>query len=178
MDRIGGTAGTWGLPRAFLVCSGFALPGTLLGIVCVQTSSATIAFSLAAVAVFCMCATLAPVNGILLKTVPSDLRPFGMSLNLFMIHLLGDFPSPIVVGWIADALAPVRGCGPFCGLEAAVTMMMAWCCFAFAFWVIGFAISYGDVKRLGSDASKDDETEVIASDDAAESDATIQGKPL
>ena len=142
MDRLGGLAGHWGLSRAFSICAIFSLCGTILGIICVQTSNSYLAFSLSALAVLCMCACFAPVNGILLKTVPSDLRAFGISLNLFMIHLLGDFPSPIVVGWIADALAVMQRCDAFCGLEAAITMMMAWCAFAFAFWSIGAIVAY------------------------------------
>jgi hypothetical protein len=39
-----------------------------------------------------------PIISVILGCVPSDLRAFGYSVSLFVAHLIGDFPSPTVVG--------------------------------------------------------------------------------
>jgi hypothetical protein len=92
LDKLGGTHRHNGVMRALLLCVFFLLPGSILGVICALTHNAGIAFSMAGISVFCMCSTLAPINGVILKVVPLDLRAFAISLNLFMIHFLGDFP--------------------------------------------------------------------------------------
>lgn len=37
---------------------------------------------------------------------PKHLRPLALAVNSIMLHALGDVPSPTVIGWMKDALAP------------------------------------------------------------------------
>ena len=46
----------------------------------------------------------APVNAVALWSVPTELRPLAMSLSVVVIHLLGDVPSPPLLGWLQDYL--------------------------------------------------------------------------
>ena len=48
----------------------------------------------------------APVNGVLMWSVPPGLRPFALAAAEFSQHLLGDIPSPPLLGWLQ-----VGGCG-------------------------------------------------------------------
>ena len=43
-----------------------------------------------------------PLNAAIVNSVSAPIRSTAISMNLLMIHLLGDFPSPHLIGWIAD----------------------------------------------------------------------------
>ncbi len=43
-----------------------------------------------------------PVNLALISAAPEGLRGAGLALSILMIHLLGDVPSPPLVGWLSD----------------------------------------------------------------------------
>ena len=47
----------------------------------------------------------APVNAVLLWSVPPDLRPFALSAAEASQHLLGDIPSPPALGWLQVSAA-------------------------------------------------------------------------
>lgn len=49
-----------------------------------------------------------PVNTLILETVPANLRASAMAMSIFMIHLFGDMPSPLLVGWLSDAWGSLR----------------------------------------------------------------------
>jgi hypothetical protein len=42
-----------------------------------------------------------PVNAVILRGVPSELRASAMALSIFAIHILGDFWSPPAIGFLA-----------------------------------------------------------------------------
>lgn len=44
----------------------------------------------------------APINSKLIALVPTEMRVAAMALCIFTIHLLGDVPSPTLIGWISD----------------------------------------------------------------------------
>jgi MFS transporter, Spinster family, sphingosine-1-phosphate transporter len=44
----------------------------------------------------------APINSKLIDMVPPEMRAAAMALCICTIHLLGDVPSPTLVGWISD----------------------------------------------------------------------------
>jgi MFS family permease len=144
MDKLGGTAGKWGIPKGLAVCALAIVPSLATGIACVMTSSPSVAFPTAFGSVFLFSAALAPVSGVILKVVPHDLRAFAFSLTLFSIHLLGDFPSPVLVGWIADGLVS-DACNKFCGLRVAMLIMMCWVVMAVLFWTFGFLVAFAKV---------------------------------
>ena len=43
-----------------------------------------------------------PLNTAIVNSVSAPIRATAISVNLFVIHLLGDFPSPHLIGWISD----------------------------------------------------------------------------
>jgi MFS family permease len=42
--------------------------------------------------------TLTPINGLIMKVVDKDDKIFAISFQIFLSHLLGDFPSPFIIG--------------------------------------------------------------------------------
>ncbi len=49
-------------------------------------------------------AVQAPNTAVVLWSVPARLRPFAMSLQVIVIHVLGDVPSPVILGWLQERL--------------------------------------------------------------------------
>jgi len=43
-----------------------------------------------------------PVNTVIVSVVPPGIRASAMALSILTIHLLGDVPSPALVGWLSD----------------------------------------------------------------------------
>jgi hypothetical protein len=92
--------------------------------------------------------------------VPHDLRAFAFSLTLFTIHLLGDFPSPVLVGWIADGLV-TEACNKFCALRVSMLFMMCWVVLAVVFWTIGFLVAFAKVDSGSLQPGADVATEEV-----------------
>ncbi len=51
---------------------------------------------------FCIFLNTGPLNAAIVNSVAAPIRSTAISLNLLVIHLLGDFPSPHLIGWISD----------------------------------------------------------------------------
>ena len=51
----------------------------------------------------------APINSKLISIVPPGMRAAAMALCIFVIHLLGDVPSPTLIGWISDRSSIQQG---------------------------------------------------------------------
>ena len=47
-------------------------------------------------------ACTAPINSKIISLVPKGMRAAAMAMCIFTIHLLGDVPSPTLIGWISD----------------------------------------------------------------------------
>jgi hypothetical protein len=43
-----------------------------------------------------------PVNSAIVNLVSPRQRASALALSMFMIHLLGDVPSPTLIGWLSD----------------------------------------------------------------------------
>jgi MFS family permease len=54
------------------------------------------------VAAFFLLLNTAPLNAALINSVGAHIRATAIAFNIFIIHLLGDVPSPTLMGWIAD----------------------------------------------------------------------------
>lgn len=103
LDRMGGSKGIPGIVRSIkfsMVMVAAALPLTI-GVF--FASSQYVFYGLMAVAEFMLFTVTGPINGAVMGSVPTWLRAFAMGMTNALIHLLGDFPSPIVVGAISDA---------------------------------------------------------------------------
>ncbi|MBV9126223.1 MAG: MFS transporter, partial [Planctomycetes bacterium] len=53
-------------------------------------------------AVFCLFFNTGPTNTILANVTPAAIRSSAFAVNIFLIHLLGDAISPVIIGGIAD----------------------------------------------------------------------------
>ena len=64
-----------------------------------------------------------PINTLLIETVPVSLRARAMATSIFVIHLFGDFWSPVIVGNLADW--GYRAETPGTGLQNAMLILPA-----------------------------------------------------
>jgi MFS family permease len=55
-----------------------------------------------AAAEFCLFLNTGPLNAAIVNAVAAPIRATAIAIELFMIHALGDAPSPRVIGWISD----------------------------------------------------------------------------
>jgi predicted MFS family arabinose efflux permease len=55
-----------------------------------------------AVAAFFLLFNTAPLNAAVINSVGAHIRATAIAVNIFIIHILGDVPSPTMMGWIAD----------------------------------------------------------------------------
>lgn len=76
-----------------------ALPFAVATIVAPTPLTFFVAIFLCEAALF---ASTSPINVVILGSVPRDLRATAMAASIFAIHAAGDFPSPPLIGWLAD----------------------------------------------------------------------------
>lgn len=55
-----------------------------------------------AVAAFFLLLNTSPLNAALINSVGPHIRATAIAVNIFIIHILGDVPSPTMMGWLAD----------------------------------------------------------------------------
>jgi hypothetical protein len=54
------------------------------------------------VAAFFLLINTSPLNAAVINSVGSHIRATAIAVNIFIIHILGDVPSPTMMGWVAD----------------------------------------------------------------------------
>jgi MFS transporter, Spinster family, sphingosine-1-phosphate transporter len=54
------------------------------------------------VAAFFLLLNTAPLNAAVINSVGAHIRATALAVNIFIIHILGDVPSPTMMGWMAD----------------------------------------------------------------------------
>jgi sugar phosphate permease len=108
---LGGTIADRGLKdaseetriRAYLrysaITTAIGVPFAALTIVAGSPTTFFIAIFVCETALF---ASTSPINAVTLGSVPSSLRASAMAVSIFAIHAFGDFPSPPLIGLIAD----------------------------------------------------------------------------
>jgi MFS transporter, Spinster family, sphingosine-1-phosphate transporter len=55
-----------------------------------------------AAAAFLLLVNTSPLNAALINSVGAHIRATAIAVNIFIIHILGDVPSPTMMGWVAD----------------------------------------------------------------------------
>jgi hypothetical protein len=55
-----------------------------------------------AVAAFFLLVNTSPLNTALVNSVGAHIRATAIAVNIFLFHLLGDVPSPTMMGYVAD----------------------------------------------------------------------------
>lgn len=110
---LGGFLGDWLLPRtkqSYLWVSGIATliaaPLTLVGLMAREKVVYLTAIILAEVLIF-MCT--GPVNSAILNAVSPMERATAVGLSVFMMHFLGDIPSPPIIGMLSDRYSLEKG---------------------------------------------------------------------
>ena len=54
------------------------------------------------VAAFFLLLNTSPLNAAIINSVGAHVRATALAVNIFIIHILGDVPSPTMMGWVAD----------------------------------------------------------------------------
>lgn len=89
------------------VCAWGTALGAPLAAACFLSPSAGLFFAFAFFCETALFLTSSPINTVILRSVPTELRASAMALAILLIHLLGDLWSPPLVGALADIL-PIR----------------------------------------------------------------------
>ncbi len=65
-------------------------------------SSGSIMVPAIGVAAFFLLLNTSPLNAAVINSADAHIRATAISVNIFIIHILGDVPSPTMMGWVAD----------------------------------------------------------------------------
>ena len=107
-------------PRALYLVSAWSALLTLpFGVICFFGPRAAMLPALA-LAMFCIFLGTGPLNAAIVNAVPAAVRATAIAVELFLIHALGDTPSPWLIGVVSDRTNLATGLG--CTL---VTMLIA-----------------------------------------------------
>jgi MFS family permease len=102
---IGGWLGDYLLPRLkssyYLVSAASMLLGVPVMIVALFAKGPGMMPAIAVAAFFLLLNT-APLNAAVINSVGAHIRATALAVNIFIIHILGDVPSPTMMGWVAD----------------------------------------------------------------------------
>ena len=102
---IGGWLGDYLLPRMksayYLVSAASMLLGVPAMIVALFVEGKWMVPAIGVAAFFLLFNT-APLNAAVINSVGSHIRAMALAVNIFIIHILGDVPSPTMMGWVAD----------------------------------------------------------------------------
>jgi MFS family permease len=86
------------------ICAVLVFSGMLFTFPAVFSPNMYIFLLFFAVGTLLLFSTTAPVNIAIMYSVPAVLKPQAMAVSTGLSHLLGDFPSPFVIGAVIDAL--------------------------------------------------------------------------
>lgn len=116
------------LPNANLVVSGVTtlLAAPLAYVALTSPNHAVYWPALGAAEVLIFMST-GPINSAIVDAVPAVMRASAMAASIFMIHILGDVPSPYLIGALAERAGLDRG---VLLVPAAVLVAGVWWCYA------------------------------------------------
>jgi MFS transporter, Spinster family, sphingosine-1-phosphate transporter len=101
----GGWLGDYLLPRVrgsyYLVSAASMLLGVPIMIVALFVKGPMMIPAIGVAAFFLLFNT-APLNAAVINSVGAHIRATALAVNIFIIHILGDVPSPTLMGWVAD----------------------------------------------------------------------------
>lgn len=103
----------------YLVSAWSALLTVPFGVICFFGPRATMLPALG-VAMFCIFLGTGPLNTAIVNAVPAAVRATAIAMELFLIHALGDTPSPRLIGMVSDRTTLATGLG-----LTLVTMLIA-----------------------------------------------------
>ncbi|HET9304542.1 MAG TPA: MFS transporter [Candidatus Sulfotelmatobacter sp.] len=102
---FGGWLGDYLLPRMksayYVVSAASMLLGVPVMIVALFVTGPMMIPAIGVAAFFLLLNT-APLNAAVINSVGAHIRATALAVNIFIIHILGDVPSPTMMGWVAD----------------------------------------------------------------------------
>jgi sugar phosphate permease len=101
----GGWLGDYLLPRMKSAYYFVSAASMLLGIpvmIVALFSTGRLMIPAIGVAAFFLLLNTAPLNAAVINSVGAHIRATALAVNIFIIHILGDVPSPTMMGWVAD----------------------------------------------------------------------------
>jgi MFS family permease len=102
---LGGWLGDYLLPKMksayYLVSAASMLLGIPVMIVALFAKGPLMVPAIGVAAFFLLLNT-APLNAAVINSVGAHIRATALAVNIFIIHILGDVPSPTMMGWMAD----------------------------------------------------------------------------
>ena len=102
---LGGWLGDYLLPRMksayYMVSAASMLLGVPVMIVALFVRGRMMIPAIGVAAFFLLLNT-APLNAAVINSVGAHIRATALAVNIFIIHILGDVPSPTMMGWVAD----------------------------------------------------------------------------
>ena len=101
------------------------------------------AWGLLFLAVFFLFFNTGPSNTALANVVQPSVRATAFAMNIFFIHLLGDAPSPTVLGWVADKR----------GWNATFYVVVATMAVAGVLWLLGTPHLAEDTERIAGQST-------------------------
>jgi MFS transporter, Spinster family, sphingosine-1-phosphate transporter len=127
-------------PRAYLLVSGvgmlLAVPVSYVALTARDPSVFLPCFFVAEVFVFL---NTGPANAVLVSVVLPEIRTTAIAASIFVFHLVGDVPSPMLIGWLSERLH---------SLETAMLLSSAAMLVSAAFYLWGAGFLAGDAARL------------------------------
>ena len=103
----------------YLISAWSALLTVPFGVLCFFGPRATMLPALGT-AMFCIFLGTGPLNAAIVNAVPAAVRATAIAMELFLIHALGDTPSPTLIGMVSDHSTLATGLG-----LTLVTMLIA-----------------------------------------------------
>ncbi len=101
----GGWLGDYLLPRMkssyYLVSAVSMALGVPFMILALSTRGTNMVAAIAVAAFFLLLNT-SPLNAAVINSADAHIRATAIAVNIFIIHILGDVPSPTMMGWVAD----------------------------------------------------------------------------
>ena len=88
---------------SLVLCAITALVAAPLLMLAIATQDRTMCIAATGLGCFLAFVSQAPINAAILNSVGSDARAFAVGMSTLMIHVLGDVPSPWLVGKVSDA---------------------------------------------------------------------------
>ena len=102
---MGGWLGDYLLPRMRSSYYFVSAASMLLGIpvmIVALFNKGSLMIPAIGVAAFFLLFNTAPLNAAVINSVGAHIRATALAVNIFIIHILGDVPSPTMMGWVAD----------------------------------------------------------------------------
>lgn len=94
----------------YLISAWSALLTVPFGVLCFFGPRSTMLPALG-VAMFCIFLGTGPLNAAIVNAVPAGVRATAIAMELFLIHALGDTPSPRLIGMVSDHSTLATGLG-------------------------------------------------------------------